>query len=159
MAEHARPGRQPVDRRRIAWLVFGGVAFAGGTLLGWNAGLLDAVVRPPAVIGAALVGASAVTGLVLLAAAIRRIEAGRSPALPAAPVAAAPVAAAPDATALVSLIRGVRYVFLAVAAFSAGAGWLLGHPLPLIVALVIAGVDVLETTLLLLVVALRREGP
>lgn len=157
MAEHARPGRQLVDRRRIAWLVFGGVAFAGGTLLGWNAGLLDAVVRPPAVIGAALVGASAVTGLVLLAAAIRRIEAGRSPALPAVD-AAAPVAAAPDATALVSLIRGVRYVFLAVAAFSAGAGWLLGHPLPLIVALIIAGVDVLETTLLLLVVALRREG-
>ena len=59
---------------------------------------------------------------------------------------------------LAGLIRGVRYVFLAVAALSAGLGWLLGHPLPFIVALVIAGVDILETTFLLIVVSLRREG-
>jgi hypothetical protein len=37
-------------------------------------------------------------------------------------------------------------------------GWLMGHPLPFIVALVIAGVDVLETSFLLLVVTLRREA-
>ena len=40
----------------------------------------------------------------------------------------------------------------------AAAGWLLGHPLPLVVALVIAGVDILETSFLLLVVAFRRDG-
>jgi hypothetical protein len=54
-------------------------------------------------------------------------------------------------------IRGIRLVFLAVAAFAAGAGWLLAHPLPFIVALVIAGVDILETSFLLLVVTLRRD--
>ena len=52
----------------------------------------------------------------------------------------------------------MRYVFLAVAALAAGLGWLLGHPLPFIVALVIAGVDILETTFLLIVVTLRRES-
>ena len=59
---------------------------------------------------------------------------------------------------LAGLIRGVRYVFLAVAALSAALGWLLGHPLPFIVALIIAGVDILETTFLLIVVTLRRDG-
>ena len=44
------------------------------------------------------------------------------------------------------------------AALSAAAGWLLGHPLPFVVALVIAGVDILETTFLLFVIAVRREG-
>ena len=53
------------------------------------------------------------------------------------------------------LIRGVRLVFLAVAAFAAAAGWALGHPLPLVVALVIAGIDVIETSFLLLVVGRR----
>jgi hypothetical protein len=48
-------------------------------------------------------------------------------------------------------------VFLAVAAFAAASGWLLGHSLPLVVALVIAGVDVLETSFLLIVVALRSR--
>jgi hypothetical protein len=44
-------------------------------------------------------------------------------------------------------------VFLAVAAAAAGIGWVLADPLPLIVALVIAGIDVVETSFLLLVVA------
>jgi hypothetical protein len=55
------------------------------------------------------------------------------------------------------MIRGVRLVFLAVAAFAAASAWLLGHPLPLVIALVIAGVDVLETSFLLLVVSLRTR--
>ena len=58
---------------------------------------------------------------------------------------------------ITEMIRGVRQVFLAVAAFAAASGWLIGHPLPLIVALVIAGVDVLETTFLLIVVSLHRR--
>jgi hypothetical protein len=33
-----------------------------------------------------------------------------------------------------------------------GVGWLLGHPLPLVVAAVIAGIDLIETSFLLLVV-------
>jgi hypothetical protein len=54
------------------------------------------------------------------------------------------------------LVRGVRLVFLAVAAAAAGAGWALGDALPLVVALVIAGIDVIETSFLLLVVASGR---
>ena len=49
------------------------------------------------------------------------------------------------------MIRGVRLAFLAVAALAAAAGWFIGHPLLLVVALVIAGVDVVETTFLLVV--------
>jgi hypothetical protein len=53
------------------------------------------------------------------------------------------------------LIRAVRLAFLAVAALAAAAGWAIGHPLPLIIAAVIAGIDVLETSFLLLVVGRR----
>ena len=44
-----------------------------------------------------------------------------------------------------------------MAAFAAAAGWILGSPLPLVLALVIAGVDVVETSFLLLVVGMRRR--
>ena len=50
-----------------------------------------------------------------------------------------------------ALIRAVRLAFLAVAAFAAAAGW----ALPIVVALIIAGVDVIETTVLMLVVHVR----
>ena len=59
------------------------------------------------------------------------------------------------------LLRGVRLVLLALAAAAAGAGWALGAALPLIVALVIAEIDVVETSFLLLVVAggaINRRG-
>ena len=62
-----------------------------------------------------------------------------------------------DARDLAALIRGVRFVFLAVAAASAAGGWLLGSALPIITALLIAGVDVIETGFLLIVVSLRGE--
>ncbi len=122
-------------------------ALVGGTLLGWNVGVLDALAHPPALVRAALVAISVLAGLALLRESVRRLAAGRRAAV--ADLSDRDVAA---------LVRAVRLVFLAVAAFAAGAGWLLGHPLPFIVALVIAGVDVLETSLLLLVVALRRDG-
>ena len=132
---------------RLVWLLAGLAALVGGTVLGWSGGLLDAIAGPPALVRAALVGASVVVALRLLVEALRRIDAGRH--------------VDPDAVSgrdLVVLVRGVRLVFLAVAAASAAAGWLLGHPLPFVVALVIAGVDVLETTFLLMVVALRGDA-
>ncbi len=137
----ATPGRG-----RLLWMLAGVLALVGGTLLGWNGDLLTALVSPPAIVRAALVGLSVVAGLWCLRRAIVRIESSR--ATPSG-----------DLTTrdLASLVRGVRFVFLAVAAFAAAAGWLMGHPLPLIVALVIAGVDILETTFLLIVVSLRRE--
>lgn len=131
---------------RAAWPLAGAAALVGGTLLGWNGGLLEALARPPEFLRAALVGVSAVVTLRLLLEAVRRLEAGRAVA-----------AGTLSGRDLAALVRGVRFVFLAVAAFSAGAGWLLGHPLPFVIALVIAGVDVLETSLLLLVVAIRPE--
>lgn len=140
----ARPG---IDRGRLLWLLLGGLALVGGTILGWSGELLEAIATPPALVRAALVGGSVVAAAWCVIAAVRRIESSRpSPGAELAP------------RDLASLIRGVRYAFLAVAALSAAAGWLLGHPLPLVVALVIAGVDILETTFLLLIVALRREA-
>ena len=135
-----------VDRARVAWLFAGGAALVGGTLLGWNGELLETIATPPAPIRAFLVGVSVVGALALLVRAVRRLEEARD-------------VRSADLTSrdLAGLIRGVRYVFLAVAALSAALGWLIGHPLPFIVALVIAGVDILETTFLLLVVTFRRQ--
>jgi hypothetical protein len=132
---------------RLAWLVAGAGAIAAGTALGWDSAALAAFVTPPAPIRATLVGVSAAVAVWLLVAALARLsgdptEAGR------------PIAERRD---IGSMIRGVRLVFLAVAALAAGAGWIVGHPLPLVVALVIAGVDVLETSFLLLVVNIRSR--
>jgi hypothetical protein len=136
----------PIDRGRIAWLLAGGAALVFGTLLGWNGQLLEQIATPPALVRAALVGASVVVALWLLVESVRRLEAART--VPSADL---------SSRDLAGLIRGVRYVFLAVAALAAGLGWLIGHPLPFVVALIIAGVDILETTFLLLVVAIRRD--
>jgi hypothetical protein len=85
----------------------------------------------------------------LLLAAIRRIDSS----IRRDPTAAAGAISDAD---LGSLVRAVRLVFLAAASFTAAAGWLIGDPLPLVIALVIAGVDVVETSFLLLV-ATRRS--
>jgi hypothetical protein len=136
-----------IDRGRVAALLAGGGALVAGTLLGWNGQLLATVANPPALVRATLVGASVVIALWLLVRAVQRMEDARH--LGSAEL---------TGRDLAGLIRGVRYVFLAVAALAAGLGWLIGHPLPFVVALIIAGVDILETTFLLLVVAFRREG-
>jgi hypothetical protein len=144
----------PVDRRRVAWLVAGGLALVGGTLLGWNSAFLEALATPPALIRAGLVAGAVVVGLWLLAEAMRRMGASRGQAPEATSDAPSGELSTRD---LAGLVRGIRLVFLAVAAFAAAIGWLVGHPLPFIVAFVIAGVDILETSFLLLVVALRRD--
>ena len=125
---------------RLVWPALGLLALVGGTALGWDARILEAIVSPPPLIRALLVAVSVVAALAMLREAVLRLEgvAGGERDLPTA-------------------IRGIRLVFLAVAALAAAAGWLLAHPLPFIVALVIAGVDILETSFLLLVLTLRRE--
>jgi hypothetical protein len=134
-----------IDRGRVAWLLAGAGALLAGTLLGWSAGLLEGLATLPAIVRAALVAASTLVGIALLRESVRRLAAGRR--VPTSEMHEGDVAL---------LIRAVRLVFLSVAAFSAAAGWLVGHPLPFVVALVIAGIDILETSLLLLVVTLRR---
>ena len=110
----------------------GVLAVMVGTVLGLAPTVLEAVVRPPTIIRAALIGGSVAIGVVLLSRSVVAMSAGE--------------------TDIRRLIRGVRLAFLAVAAFAAAAGWILGSPLPLIVALVIAGIDVVETSFMLLVV-------
>ena len=134
---------------RIAWLIAGALAIAGGTALGWDAAALSVVVTPPPYLRAALVGLGVAIGFVLLLDALNRLagdpdDVGRA-------------RAGEPPRDIAAMIRGVRFVFLAVAAFAAASGWLLGHPLPLVVALVIAGVDILETSFLLIVVGLRTR--
>ena len=142
--------RDAPDAGRIAWLITGGLAIAAGTALGWDADALAVVVTPPPLVRAALIGLSVAIAMILLFGALERL--GADEERWTAP------GASPGARDIGRMIRGVRLVFLAVAALAAGGGWLLGHPLPLVVALVIAGVDVLETTFLLVVVGLRTRG-
>lgn len=124
-----RPGR-------LVWPLAAGLsALVIGTAFGWNAALLQGIVTPPALLRAALVGAAAWLGIEMLRRAMVGLTNGDD---------------------LRILVREVRYIFLAVAAFAAGAGWLLGSALPLIAALLIAGVDVVETSFLLIVVGARR---
>lgn len=121
-------------RAYVVALALGLAAVVVGTVLGGAGQLLDALVSPPIVVRAALVGVASVVALALLGRALAALGGGD----------------APDRD-MATMIRGVRLAFLAVAALAAAAGWFVGHPLLLVVALVIAGVDVVETTFLLIV--------
>jgi len=136
-------GRLAIAVALVAGLVAVLVAMATGLV----PDLLAAVAKPVPIVRAVLAGGALVIGGRLLVAALRRINAsferGGDGAVEIS-----------DAD-LGIMVRGVRLVFLAAAAFAAAAGWILGEPLPLVIALVIAGVDVVETSFLLLV-ATRR---
>jgi hypothetical protein len=135
-------GLSPVRLRELAPLGVGVVALAVGTAMGWDGRFVAAIVTPAPLARAVLVGISAVAALALFVAALRRLGAdGRETG-----------DGSPD---LARMVRGIRLVFLAIAAVAAGAGWAMGHPLPIVVALVIAGVDVIETSFLLLIVRRR----
>lgn len=151
MSEDRRPPE--VDTGRLLWLLGGAAAIAAGTALGWDATALASVVTPPPAIRAILVGGSFALGIVLLLSAVQRLSGFADE--PQDPTITEP--ADIEGRDIGAMIRGVRLVFLAVAAFAATSGWALGHPLPLVVALVIAGVDVLETSFLLVVVGLRHR--
>jgi hypothetical protein len=125
-------------RTYVVALGLGIAAVVVGTALGGAGQLLDAIASPPVLVRAALVGASSVVALALLGRALAALGGGDTPGH------------RPDRD-MATMIRGVRLAFLAVAALAAAAGWFIGHPLLLVVALVIAGVDVVETTFLLIV--------
>jgi len=127
------------DRPRLGAVValgLGALAVVGATVVGWNAGLLDVLVTPPPLIRAALVGGGVALGVVLLTRSVGRLAEAGERDVP-------------------GLVRAVRLAFLAVAAFAAAAGWAIAHPLPLVIATVIAGIDVIETSFLLLIVGRR----
>jgi hypothetical protein len=121
-------------------VVLGLAAVLVGTVLGGAGPVLDGIVSPPALVRAALVGASAVVALGLIGRSVGALSGGEN---------------AEDRD-MTTMIRGIRLAFLAVAALAAAAGWFVGHPLLLVVALVIAGVDVVETTFLLIVAGRHR---
>ena len=148
MTDGARGRFDPRVAAMLA-LLAGLVAVVVAMAVGLAPELVAAVAAPPALVRAALAGSAIVLGFSLLASAIRRIDASlRRPAGTDAPLSDADLG---------TLVRGVRLVFLAAASFTAAAGWLLGEPVALVIALVIAGVDVVETSFLLLV-ASRRKG-
>ena len=128
-------------------LIAGVAAVALAMAVGLAPDLIAAAAAPPPIVRAGLAGASIVVGGRLLVSAVRRIDSSLR----------RDTGASRDLTDadLGTLVRGVRLVFLAAAAFTAAAGWILGQPLPLVIALVIAGVDVVETSFLLLVASRR----
>jgi hypothetical protein len=139
---------EPGRARGIAalWLLVGVVAVAALSVPGFAVGGLTAIARPPALVRAFLAAVAVVGGLVLLRRALLLIEATR--------------ASTDGLTAreLATMVRGIRYVFLAAAAFATASGWLIGDPLPIVVGLVIAGVDLAETSFLLLVALGRHRA-
>jgi hypothetical protein len=138
-------------RLAIVLALLGGLAAVGVAMAtGLAPGLPEAIARPPAIGRAVLAGAAIVIGGRLLVAALRRINT----AFERSAGGNGEQADISDVD-LGTMVRGVRLVFLAAAAFAAAGGWIMGEPLPLVIALVIAGVDVVETSFLLLV-ATRR---
>ena len=97
-------------------IALGVLALIVATVVGWNAGWLEAVVSPPPIVRAFLVGLTVAVGVMLLTRSITQMSASgeRSPGQADVP----------------GLIRAVRLAFLAVAAFAAAAGWALGPSPP-----------------------------
>lgn len=136
-------------RLGLVLVLLAGVAAIGLAMIAGLAGdLLDVIAGPPPLVRAVLAGGALVLGGRLLMSAVRRIDGSLRRDLPAGGGRIA------DAD-LGALVRGVRLVFLSAATFTAAGGWILGEPMPLVVALVIAGVDVVETSFLLLVASRR----
>lgn len=146
MADQTRSwgsGRVALGVLLLAGLSAIGLAMAAGALEGF----LQSLARPPLFWRAGFAGFSIVLGGALLLGAIGRIGGSIDEGGPAEGEA--------SNADLGSMIRGIRLVFLSAASFTAAGGWLLGDPLPLVIAMVIAGVDIVETSFLLLVVGRR----
>lgn len=119
---------------RLLMLTLGGglailIAMAAG-----RSDALASILQPPFAARVLLGLSSAILGVVLVLRAADRLGTSAEPR---------------------DLVRAVRVAFLAVGAFAAAAGWLIGSPVPIVAALIIVGVDVLETSFLLLVTAAR----
>jgi hypothetical protein len=136
------------DRRSllsgIAVIAIGVAAVLGGTIIG-SAGADDGIASWPPLLRAFLTGLSVAIGLALLARSVAMLAEARPEGSRTA-----------EARDVRGMIRAVRLAFLAVAALAAAGAFLVGSPLLLIVAVVIAGVDVIETTFLLLAARANR---
>lgn len=125
-------------RRQLGLLVLGIGALVLASMAG-GTGALGRILEPPFPVGLLLAAAATLFGIVVVLRAASRIGAAHEDAR--------------------ELIRAVRLIFLAVGCFAAAAGWLIGSALPIVAGLIIVGIDVIETTFLLLVTASRgTEG-
>jgi len=140
-------------RSNGATLAVGVLALVLGTLAGWSGPFANAVLSPAPLVRVMLAAAAFLLGIAWLAQALGRL----STPSPASPDMHDPDPAPrpPGGPHPAVLIRAVRLAFLAVAAFAAAFGWLVGQAVPVVLALIVAGVDVVETTFLLLVVVAR----
>ncbi len=120
------------------WLVGGIVLVVAATILG-GAGAFGPILEPPFPAGLLLGVAAGIFGVVVVLRAIARIGPARTDAR--------------------ELIRAVRLLFVAVGLFAAAAGWIVGSALPIVVGLVIVGIDVIETSFLLIITAARGSDP
>ena len=130
--------RTTLLKARQPLLLLLGVLVLVGTVVAGSSDLIVRLLEPPFWAALPLAIAACLVGFVMASKAAERLR-----------------GASGDPR---SLIRGVRLIFLAVAAFAAAAGWFLGSAMPIVVALVIAAVDVVETTALLLVTRVRDEA-
>lgn len=121
-------------------LLVGGLAIVVGAAIAGKSGLLETVVGPPALVRAFLVAAMTLVAIALGRASLARF------------VAAGAIHGGLAESDPIVMLRGIRLAFLSLAALAAAAGWLLSSPLPLVVAGIVAAVDVAETSFLLLVV-------
>ncbi len=113
-----------------------GVATIAVAMVAGRDDLLAGLLQPPVPVGWLLGAAAALVGIVLLLRSADQVGTAAEPA---------------------ELVRAIRNVFLSVAAFGISAGWFIGSPVPIVAGLVIAGVDVLETTFLLIVTSRRAD--
>ncbi len=146
-----RAGSRLDSRLALSALLLGGIAaIVLAMLAGTASGALELIVTPPPIVRAVLSGLAIVLGGWLLLRAVRRIGTSmdREPPVDGAALSTSDLGA---------MVRAVRLVFLSAASFTAAAAWLLANPLPLVVALVIAGVDIVETSFLLLVASRRAH--
>jgi len=128
-----------IDARLLVVLaLLGGLAAVVVAMLaGVAPGLLQLVAQPPPIARAALAGGSIVVGGRLLLSAVRRINESMQQG-------AGPATRISDAD-LGSMVRGVRLVFLAAAAFTAKSG----YPRVLGCVIVMPGVDVVSAAAML----------
>jgi hypothetical protein len=146
---HDRADPRLGGRLALAGLLVAGVAaIVLAMVVGAAADVLEVIVTPPAIVRAGLSGFSIVLGGWLLLAAIRRLGASAAWGEPGDD-------GEISSSDIGTMVRAVRLVFLSAASFTAAGAWLLGDPLPLVIALVIAGVDIVETSFLLLVASRR----
>ncbi len=127
----------------VAPLAAGVALLVVGGFIGLNPSVLDVVLNGPILVRLALAAAAGLVGVWYLLSALTRLAGNGGERTDDEPAA--------GRRPFAEMVRGVRYVFLAIAASAVASAFIVGHPLPLIIGLIVAAVDVIETSFLLIV--------